>query len=200
MKKVLVSILLLASFISPTTANAAKFDITKVQETLLNCFDKKTKSVACTTALKTVKAWKPTKTSSPFIINQNIMLKCLYSTQAVILTPTCQDAARANVNYFSDKANVAQTKTDVARISTALKNGIATGSLIVSDNSGKTALTGMISSDSGTEPVGNAIVYVINNDDVGNFCVSLSSGSVTYKVQGFTGGPKVGSACKSVKG
>ena len=64
----------------------------------------------------------------------------------------------------------ANDKTSVHEIAIAIEGGFGTGDLKVSNGSGKVALTGEISSQGGTQSVGDAKVYV--NIKTGKFCVS----------------------------
>lgn len=201
MKKILLPILLLASLLTPTVANAATVNIASAQSTALTCWSHHTKSAACTKALNTVKAWKPSKSSDALTVNQNVLIKCLYA--GTTKTTACKNAAAYVAKQQKLAADLAQIKTDIHQIQGALIMGIGSGDLTTSDNTGATALTGDISSEGSDSPVGLAVVYV--NVDLtqgtGTYCISETIDSVTYKAtSGNEGVILPGTPCGSVNG
>lgn len=196
MKKILLSLVLLATLVSPTVAHASTVDITAAQNTLFTCWNSHTKSVACTNAFKVVNAWKPTKGTPAITVNQNILIKCVYSKTPH--TPACVVAAKYVQSYENGAANVAQAKSDVHEVAVAISGGFGTGDLTTSDNTGKTALKGKINYGGGiSNPVGKVTAYV--NLNAGKFCVSETVGSTTFKATE-SSSVGFGTPCKSANG
>ena len=195
MKKVLLSLALIATLVTPTVANASTVDITSVQDTLFTCWNSHTKSVACDNALKIVNAWKPTKGTALITVNQNILIKCVYSKTPH--TPACVKAAKYVQSYQNGATNLAQAKRDVYEVAIAIEGGIGTGDLTTSDNTGKTALKGKVSYQGAYQNVGKTTAYV--NYNAGKFCVSETVGSTTFKAtESISIG--VGTPCTSFNG
>lgn len=200
MKKIFLSLTLLVALVNPTVANASTVNISSAQNTALTCFNNHTKSAACTKALNIVKFWKPVKSSDSLTVNKNVLIKCLYSKTTK--TAACKSAAIYVNNYQNNLANFAQTKSDIQQLQEAITTGIGTGDLTVSNYTGVMALTGMVSSENGNVPIGNAIVYTnINlNQGTGQYCISETSGQTTYKVTHTHSAITTGTPCKSANG
>ena len=199
MKKILIPILLLSSLLTPTVASAATVNIASAQATAITCWSNHTKSVACTKALNTVKAWKPTKSSDALTVNQNVLIKCLYA--GTTKTTACKNAASYVAKQQKTASDLAQIKNDIHQIQGALIMGIGSGDLTTSDNTGATALTGDISSEGSDAPVGNAVVYVSVDltQGTGSYCISETIGSLTYKATSANGSIVAGTPCSSVR-
>ena len=196
MKKFLFSLAILAtSIITSSFANASTVDISSAQNTAIACYSTHSNTASCVNALKIVNSWKQSKNSPLITVNQNILIKCLYS--ATPHAPACLKAAAYISNYENGAAKVAQAKSDVHEMAVTLSTGIGTGDLTTSDNTGKTALKGSVTTQMGVVPVGKVTAYI--NFNVGKFCVSETVGSATYRVTE-NSSIDFGKPCKSANG
>lgn len=197
MKKILISAVLLLTSLSPSVASASATDISSTQDKAIACISTQSSTKACLNVESFIKTWKPLAGSTTLTIDKNIIIKCLL---ARISTPTCTTAAKFVLNYSVNQSNIAQIKQDLYSVSSAFKMGIGSGSLEVSDPTGRAPLKGNIASIAGVTSVGKVLAYIkIDASGDAIYCISETLGTTTYRATDSTG-TIVGLPCKSVNG